>query len=238
MALPFFHAPTLTARDDRYTLDEENSKHAIQVLRMRQGDRLQLTNGTGGLFVAEIIDDHKKSCEVRITSFKQQTISFPEIVVGISLLKNTHRFEWFLEKATEIGVTEIIPLLCQRTEKQHFRLDRMRNMLVSALLQSQQTWLPKLQEPQPMEKIIRETAADIKLIAHCGEGEKQDLGRYRINTSPKSLILIGPEGDFSNPEVELALEHDFKPVSLGQTRLRTETAGMVAVTLLRNSLPI
>ncbi len=238
MALSFFYAPTLTARDVHYTLEEESSKHAIQVLRMRQGDLLQLTNGMGGLFVAEIIDSHKKRCEVRITSFNQQAIPLPEIVIGMSLLKNTHRFEWFLEKATEIGVTEIIPLLCQRTEKQHFRLDRMKNMLTTALLQSQQTWLPKLQEPQPIEKIMSETRPGFKLIAHCGEGEKQALGLFRNNNFSKTLILIGPEGDFTKTEIELALQQNFKSVSLGQTRLRTETAGMVAVSLLRNGLSV
>jgi 16S rRNA (uracil1498-N3)-methyltransferase len=238
MTLPFFYAPAITAQNDRYTLEEESSKHAIQVLRMRQGDCLQLTDGTGGLFAAEIIDDHKKRCEVRIKSFNQTSIPRPEIIIGISLLKNTHRFEWFLEKATEIGISEIIPLLCERTERQYLRVDRMKNMLISALLQSQQTWLPKLPEPQPVEKIIMETRADVKLIAHCGEGEKQFLGRAITHISSKTLILIGPEGDFSLKEIELALQQNFKPVSLGQTRLRTETAGMVAVALLRNSLPI
>jgi 16S rRNA (uracil1498-N3)-methyltransferase len=236
MALPFFYAPTVTAQDDHYTLEEESSRHAIQVLRMRLGDQLQLTNGLGGLFVAEIIDDHKKRCAVSITSFSQQPGPVPEIAVGISLLKNTHRFEWFLEKATEIGITEIIPVLCQRTEKQHFRLDRMKNILVTAILQSQQSWLPKLQEPQPIEKIIREKEAGIKLIAHCGEGDKQDLRFLPSTQSSKILILIGPEGDFSAKEIELAITQDFKPVSLGNTRLRTETAGMVAVALLRNSV--
>jgi 16S rRNA (uracil1498-N3)-methyltransferase len=149
-------------------------------------------------------------------------------------VKNAHRFEWLLEKATEIGVNEIIPLLCSRTEKQHFRHDRMNSILVSAMLQSRQTWLPLLHEPVKYASFIRSCKDETglqKFIAHCGEDDrKQPLSSYRPFS--ESVILIGPEGDFTVDEVELALKNEFLPVSLANTRLRTETAGVVAVTLL------
>lgn len=233
MALPFFYAEAINTSNNRYTLEEDTSKHVVQVLRMKPGEALQLTNGAGDLFTAEIATGHKKHCEVVITASYQQPASNRKVAIGISLLKNASRFEWFLEKATEIGVTEIFPLLCQRTEKQRFRQDRMQHILVSAMLQSQQTWLPRLHEPIQVEKLIKENTTEIKLIAHCVEGEKQSLLNYKTNTPSNSIILIGPEGDFSPKEIDLALQHQFKPVTLGETRLRTETAGMVAATILK-----
>lgn len=233
MALPFFYAAAINSSDTRYTMDEEASKHVVQVLRMREGQALQLTNGVGNLFTAEIASGHKKHCEVIITGSHFDPAPVHKITIAISLLKNTSRFEWFLEKVTEIGITEIIPLICQRTEKERFRRDRMQQILVSAMLQSQQAWLPRLHEPVQVEKIIKESTAAIKLIAHCIDGEKQSLLNYKANTLSDSIILIGPEGDFSPPEIDLAIQHHFKPVTLGETRLRTETAGMVAAVMLK-----
>jgi 16S rRNA (uracil1498-N3)-methyltransferase len=233
MALPFFYAEAINTSHTRYTLEEDTSKHVIQVLRMKPGEALQLTNGSGDLFTAEIATDHKRHCEVVVTACYHQPARSRKVAIGISLLKNTSRFEWFLEKATEIGVTDIFPLLCQRTEKQRFRQDRMQHILVSALLQSQQTWLPHLHEPIRVEKLIKENTAEIKFIAHCIEGEKQSLLTDKTASDRSNLILIGPEGDFSPQEIDLALQHQFKPVTLGETRLRTETAGIVAATLLK-----
>jgi 16S rRNA (uracil1498-N3)-methyltransferase len=153
-----------------------------------------------------------------------------EICIGISLLKNTGRFEWFLEKATEIGVTEIIPLLCERTEKQHFRYERMRQIVISAMMQSKQTWLPSLQEPAPVAKVFNASTYDIKYIAHCEDELKSPLADFR--KPRKAQILIGPEGDFTSDEISAAREKGYVPVSLGETRLRTETAGVVAAVLL------
>jgi 16S rRNA (uracil1498-N3)-methyltransferase len=233
MALPFFYAAEINKFTTRYTLDEETSKHVVQVLRMKEGEALQLTNGAGDLFTAEIVTDHKKHCEVIIKGSSFTPAPVRKITIAISLLKNASRFEWFLEKATEIGVTEIMPLLCQRTEKERFRQDRMQQILVSAMLQSQQSWLPKLHEPVQLEKAIKESGAAIKLIAHCIDGEKQSLHNYKTNSLLDSIILIGPEGDFTPTEINLALQHQFKPVTLGETRLRTETAGMVAAAILK-----
>jgi 16S rRNA (uracil1498-N3)-methyltransferase len=230
MAPPFFYAETISAANSRYTLDEENSKHVVQVLRMRTGQPLLLTNGAGGLFEAQIIHDHKKHCEVLITSFSQAPPPTQTTTIAISLLKNAARFEWFLEKATEMGITEIIPLLCQHTEKQRFRIDRMKNIMISALLQSRQSWLPVLHEPQPVEKIIRSSTNAVKWIAHCAEGKKERVAGHLFSDS---LLLIGPEGDFSAAEIELALQHQFSAVTLGVTRLRTETAGVAGAVLMK-----
>jgi 16S rRNA (uracil1498-N3)-methyltransferase len=230
MGLPFFFQENIAVERAACTLNETSSRHIVQVLRMEVGEQLLLTNGKGFLAIATIEQAHKKHCEVRLTNFQQQQPVLPKTTIGISLLKNTSRFEWFLEKATELGITEIIPLLCQHTEKQHFRMDRMKNILVSALLQSEQSWLPVLQEPQPVERIIRSSTNDCKWIGHCVEGEKEHLVAHSFSDG---LLLIGPEGDFSKEEINLALEYQFMPVTLGTTRLRTETAGVAGAVLMR-----
>ncbi len=226
--LPFFYVPDLAS--DSITLDEDTSKHIIQVLRKEKGQQVMLTDGKGKRARAEITDDHRKRCGVTILEAAIESRPAPAISIAISLVKNTTRFEWFLEKATEIGVTSIIPLLCQRTEKQKFRHDRLHGILVSAMIQSQQTWLPRLEEPQEFKKVL-ELPADHRFIAHCEEDQKETLASQEVNGS--SLLLIGPEGDFTPAEIDAALSTGFKPVSLGNTRLRTETAGIVASVLLR-----
>jgi len=233
MALPFFYKEDIVSNTDNITLDEDTSKHVIQVLRMQIGEPLNLTDGKGNLFAAEIVDDHKKRCAVKIISTTQQLPSATKRSIAISLVKNSSRFEWFLEKATEIGVNEIFPLICERTEKQHFRFERMKGILISAMLQSQQCWLPVLSEPVKYSKFITNEYAGQKFIAHCkDENNKKPLAEKLINNSTDKLILIGPEGDFTPDEIGYALKAGFIPVTLGETRLRTETAGVVAVTLL------
>lgn len=199
---------------------------------MKASEPLHLTNGKGNLVTAEIVNNHKKHCEVIIKTASMVPTSERQVTIAISLLKNASRFEWFLEKATEIGVTSIIPLLCERTERQHFRKDRMEGLLISAMLQSRQCWLPDLKEPVKFDNYINEPLEDSNLfIAHCEEDDKRPLHSY-IRTSTHSYILIGPEGDFAKREIEEALRCNFLPVSLGRTRLRSETAGVVAATFL------
>lgn len=232
MALPFFYISDYTG-EEQLMLDEDTSRHVVQVLRMKQGDKLNLTDGKGNLLTCEITEAHKKECAVGVKEIKNQKPSPQNISIAISLLKNPSRFEWFLEKATEIGVNEIIPLICERTEKEKFRYDRMKGICISAMLQSQQCWLPVLHEPQPFnEQTIKEFNQQQKFIAHCEDETKAQLTNQLINQS--SLILIGPEGDFTAKEIELALQNGFQPVALGETRLRTETAGVVAAALLAN----
>ncbi len=230
MALPFFYIAAYN-NESHLILQEETSKHIVQVLRMGVGEQLNLTDGKGNLLTCEITDAHKKHCGVLITKVVYQEKTKAKVSIAISLLKNADRFEWFLEKATEIGVSEITPLLCERTEKEKFRYDRMLGICVSAMLQSQQCWLPLLHEPLAYKKVIEQAIADVKLIAHCEEVIKQNIYQS-INKSVSQLIFIGPEGDFTSTEIELAVQHDFIPVSLGVTRLRTETAGVVATTIL------
>jgi 16S rRNA (uracil1498-N3)-methyltransferase len=236
VALPFFYINEYDASQKQIVLDEDTSKHIAQVLRMNKGERLNLTDGKGSLLNAEITEDHKKHCRVKIEETRYKVQDTRRITIAISLLKNSNRFEWFLEKATEIGVHAIIPLICKRTEKQKLREDRMQNILISAMLQSQQCWLPVLHKPIDYELIFRQEEiihASQKFIAHCIEEEKRNLADLVNETLSSQIILIGPEGDFTNQEVQLAIQNHFDAVSLGDTRLRAETAGVVAATILK-----
>ncbi len=236
MALPFFYIDEYVPSTKEIALDEDTSRHVIQVLRMKQGELLNLTDGKGNLLTTAIIDDHKKHCVAKVQETKYKEQAARKISIAISLLKNANRFEWFLEKATEIGVNEIIPLVCHRTEKEKFRHDRLKSILVSAMLQSQQCWLPVLHEPIAFELLFRQEEvanASQKFIAHCIENEKRNLADLVNDTLPSQIILIGPEGDFTEQEIEMAMAHHFDAVALGETRLRAETAGMVAATILK-----
>lgn len=233
MALPFFYISNYDASQKLIVLNEENSRHVVQVLRMKRGETLNLTDGKGVLLTGSVLDDHKKRCVVEIMDSKYNVYNTRKISIAISLLKNANRFEWFLEKATEIGVSEMIPLICERTEKEKFRYDRMQGICTSAMLQSQQTWLPVLRDPVPFgDLVMQQLDAYQKFIAHCEKDNQQLLTHQQIHGSSNKLICIGPEGDFTNQEIKLALEKGFIPVSLGETRLRTETAGVVAAALL------
>ncbi len=233
MTLPYFYEPSIQVFNQTFTLSEETSKHCVQVLRMREQEALKLTDGKGNAFTATITDADKKHTVVTITESTFEPSPQKKLCVGISLLKNASRFEWFLEKATEIGVTEIYPLLCKRTERQHFRHDRLNGILIAAMLQSQQVWLPTLHEPLKYADALNQMNHSSQLIAHCEEGEKKHI--KELSLSGDMCMLIGPEGDFSTEEITLAQQKNFIPVTLGNTRLRTETAAIVAVTLLINN---
>lgn len=227
MALPYFFQENLP-ESGSFTLDEAASKHIIQVLRMTLGEQLQLTDGKGTLVTAEITDDHRKKCVVNVTRRERTERPSPRHTIAMALLKNAGRYEWFLEKATEMGIATIIPLLTTRTEKQHFRSERMRGILIAAMLQSQKTWLPELQDPLAFGKAIHHVSGK-KLIAHCEPAEKTAL--KVIPTDEDCTLFIGPEGDFTPEEIQLALDAGFQAVSLGPYRLRTETAGIYAAAL-------
>lgn len=237
MALPFFYISDHDSSGKEIVLDEDTSRHIVQVLRMKRGELLSLTDGKGNLFTTSIVDDHKKHCSVKVEDLQYQRPAARMVSIAISLLKNANRFEWFLEKATEIGVNEIVPLVCERTEKEKFRHDRMQNILVSAMLQSQQCWLPVLHEPIAYELLFRkQEVANMsqKFIAHCIEEKKRNLADLVNESLPSQIILIGPEGDFTPAEIGLAISHHFDAVALGETRLRAETAGVVAAAMLKN----
>ena len=236
MNLPLFFSVQAISASNTLVLDEDTSKHVAQVLRMREGELLQLTDGKGNRVTAQITEAHKKHSNVKIIQADFIPAPARKTAIAISLLKNANRFEWFLEKATELGIQTIVPLICEHTERQHFRIDRMQSVLVSAMLQSQQSWLPELRDPIAFEKwIVGDNAEGSfqKFIAHCADdGSKQNF-REQVDHSMNGVILIGPEGDFSAGEISLALKHGFIPVSLGDTRLRAETAGMAAATILQ-----
>ncbi len=236
MALPFFYISEYNKGQKSLILDEDTSRHVVQVLRMKENEKLNLTDGKGNLLTCEITEANKKHCIAGVADSRFMPHASRKISIAISLLKNANRFEWFLEKATEIGVSEIIPLVCERTEKEKFRYDRMQQICISAMLQSQQCWLPILHEPKQFENLKTWKCVDgLNLIAHCVDEEKKEVGDFQISKFSHSLVCIGPEGDFTTREIELALQNSFTPVSLGNTRLRTETAGVVAVTLLQMS---
>lgn len=228
MALPFFYSAECSS-SDLITLDADTSRHVGQVLRMKPGDRLQLTDGRGHLVTASVINPDKHGCSVSVLNRETITPAGKRITIGVSLLKQMARFEWFLEKATELGVNDIIPIKCARTEKQQFRLERLNNILISAMIQSRQAWLPVLHEPVVFKDTIRSSQQQNKFIAHCMEGSK---GSLRSLQEGDAIILIGPEGDFTEEEVGSAIASGFQPVSLGTNRLRTETAAMAATVLL------
>ncbi len=234
MSLPFFYIETLEPSASAFIFNEENSRHIIQVLRMKAGEELKITDGKGNLILAAITDPNKKKCAVKKLTASFQPAPDKRNAIAVSLIKNANRFEWFLEKATEIGVSAIIPLLCARTEKQYFRYERMNGILISAMLQSQQCWLPVLHEPRQLEEILMKPMDyDRKFIAHCLDVENKKYILQFAEKSSKQILLIGPEGDFTPDEIDLAVSHGFVPVSLGETRLRTETAAVVAAVLLQ-----
>ena len=235
MQLPFFYEEIIS-EGAHIILSEESSRHIVQVLRMKEGDKIQITNGKGSLLTAIITLAHKKKAEVSIENKEFYPEKLPKSTIAVSLVKNTSRFEWFLEKATEIGIGEIVPLLCKRTEKNHLREERMKTILISALIQSRQVWLPELKAPVKYSVFIKNSACySNKYIAHCLEDQKKSLTEYSNNSSGSKIILIGPEGDFTSEEIEEAISEKFIPVTLGENRLRTETAAIVAAVLLNIS---
>jgi 16S rRNA (uracil1498-N3)-methyltransferase len=231
MELPFFYLADIPADAAELILPEETSKHIVSVLRMQEGEELRVTNGLGTIVRAGIQKAHKKNCVLHAVEMMQVADSRKPVTLAISLLKNPGRFEWMLEKVTELGIKSVIPLLSQRTERQHFRADRMKSIMVSAMLQSQQSWLTEITEPISFAEVIKKGGYEHKFIAHCLPEQRTSLrqGSYQ---SSSAIILIGPEGDFTPVEISAALGQGYRPVMLGDTRLRTETAGVVAATLL------
>lgn len=231
MELPVFFAKGIGAEDTHFRLDANASRHCIVVLRRKAGDKIILADGRGGKFQATIMDDHWKKTAVSVDSVEQVPPVGPRLEIAIGFTKNASRMEWFLEKATEIGISGIYPLLSRRSEKEKFRPDRFENILSSAMLQSGQYYLPQLHQPLSFEQLVRENKTTQRFIAHCIRDEKNFL-QEEAKPGKDTLILVGPEGDFTPEEISLALHYGYRPVSLGPNRLRTETAGVVACVLM------
>jgi 16S rRNA (uracil1498-N3)-methyltransferase len=224
--MQLFYAPDLSG--DHYTLSEQESKHCIRVLRMQTGDSIHLTDGKGNMFQGELISDDPRRCEVRINEVKAEYGKRRcKTYVAIAPTKNINRFEWFLEKATEIGVDVITPMISQRSERKVVKTERLNKVITAALKQSVKAYHPVLEEATPYNEFIQKKFDGDKFIAYVEEGDHPPLQNL-YSPGNDVLIMIGPEGDFSPEEVKQAIDQGFKTVSLGGSRLRTETAGVVA----------
>lgn len=222
-----FYAPDITT--PLYTLDEVESGHCVRVLRLREGDRLHITDGRGTLYEAEVVEPHHKHCSVRIVAEHDQWQRRPYgLTVAVAPTKNIDRTEWFVEKATECGIDRIIPILCDHSERKVVKTERLEKIAASAMKQSLKAYLPQVDELTPLREVLSMPFEGVKLIAHCeDEGEKVFIGS-ELRAGENVLVLIGPEGDFSPEEIALARKSGFKEVSLGESRLRTETAALAA----------
>jgi 16S rRNA (uracil1498-N3)-methyltransferase len=226
--MQLFYTPDIEPSHPQYFLSEEESKHAIRVLRLEAGDKVQLIDGRGGFYDAQIQDAHPKRTILNITSV---TPNFNKrnhyLHIAVAPTKNIERLEWFLEKATEIGIDEISLIITQRSERKEVKVDRLNKIITAAIKQSLKAYHPVLNDAVKLNQLLTQPFDGQKFIAHCEAGEKFDL-RKEITANGRYLVLIGPEGDFSPAEIELALESDFKPITLGEARLRTETAALEA----------
>ena len=225
--MQLFYNPTINKDQTSFVFDKEESKHIVKVLRKKENDILHVTNGLGFLFVTEITIASDNKCTVKIVSYEQQEAPKYHLHVVVAPTKMNERYEWFLEKATEIGIQEITPIICEHSERKIIKTDRFQKILESAMKQSLHYYLPKLNEPIAFKDFVKTPKSGQLFIAHCEETSKKSL-KSELKTTEDVTILIGPEGDFSVKEIQLAIDNNFIPVSLGSTRLRTETAALVA----------
>ena len=225
-----FYTPNIS--DQFYQLNEIESKHCVRVLRLKEEDIIHLIDGKGTLYKAKIIDAHPKRCTVECV---ESTSEFGklnyQLHIALAPTKNIDRTEWYLEKCTEIGISEFTPLLCKHSERKVVKHDRLFKVITSAVKQSLKAYHPTLNELTKFSDLVKADFDGEKYIAHCNEGEKTHL-KNLYKAKQNALILIGPEGDFSIDEVQLAKENGFKEISLGESRLRTETAGVVACNIV------
>lgn len=225
--MQLFYNPTINEDTTTFSFDKEESRHIIKVLRKKDSDILHVTNGLGLLFKTEITLASDNKCTVQILSSEKIATPKYKLHLAVAPTKMNDRYELFLEKATEIGIHEITPIICDRSERKVINMERFEKIILSAMKQCNQMYLPKLNAAITLKEFLKTERIGTSLIAHCEETNKKTLKSVlKIHTD--YTILIGPEGDFSNKEIDLALENDFIPVSLGETRLRTETAAIVA----------
>ena len=225
--MQLFYNHDIKQGDITFFFDKEESKHIVKVLRKKESDTIFITNGLGFLFESKIILASEKKCEVKITkeTFQEPDKFYTHIVVAPT--KMNDRLEWFLEKATEIGIHEITPIICDHSERKVYKIDRAEKIIQAAMKQSLHYYIPKINEPISFSQFVKSNSDGQKFIAHCEETDKKSF-KNEVKKDEKIIILIGPEGDFSTKEINLAIENHFIPVTLGNTRLRTETAALVA----------
>ncbi|MDR0953856.1 MAG: 16S rRNA (uracil(1498)-N(3))-methyltransferase [Rikenellaceae bacterium] len=225
--MPLFYTPDIDGPS--YTLSEEESRHCVRVLRLEAGAVIDLTDGRGTLYTGRIVSASPKGCRVEVTERVTDYGKRPYVLMmAVAPTKNNERLEWFLEKSTEIGIDRIVPLLCDRSERRVYKTERGNKVIESAMKQSLSAYHPQLDEITPFVEVVRQPFEGDKFIAHCAESAEKILLRDGVRRGVHALILIGPEGDFSPEEIQLAREHGFREVSLGSSRLRTETAALVA----------
>lgn len=229
--MQLFYNPSLDNSYKQFFFTPEESKHIVRVLRKKEGDTLHITNGKGYLFDAEILVADQKKCKAQIVDSKKSVPKRYKLHLAVAPTKMNDRYEWFLEKATEIGVDEITPILCEHAERKSIKQERMDRVLQSAMKQSLRTSLPQLHPMISLKEFLDKENTGLKFIAHCADSEKMELKR-RAAADKDITILIGPEGDFSHAEIDLAKDHGYVPISLGKNRLRTETAAIVACTTI------
>jgi 16S rRNA (uracil1498-N3)-methyltransferase len=227
-----FYCPDIAAGEA--TLSAEESAHCIRVLRLGQGDKVQVIDGKGGFFMAEIAVPEAKKCRLQILEpIEHGKAHHYKTGIAIAPTKNMDRFEWFIEKSVEIGIDIIIPLLCHRSERRVLKTDRLQKLIISTMKQAIIPYQPVLHELTEFKSFVQKqgACAGNRFVAHCEDTGKRNLQDV-CNAGMDAMVLIGPEGDFSPDEISLAIRHGFIPVSLGQNRLRTETAGVVACTIV------
>lgn len=231
--MQLFYTPDITS--NIYSLQEEEVRHCLKVLRLQKGDVIHLTDGKGTLYKAQISHIDKNSCNVEVIESQEEYGKRNHYLhIAIAPTKNSDRLEWFLEKATEIGIDEITPIICERSVKEKLRTDRLHKIVTSAVKQSLKTYHPQLNDAVFSKDFIKKEFDGTKMIAYCNDENVKYLSQVYKPTQ-KALVLIGPEGDFTTSEIELALQNKFIPIGLGKSRLRTETAAMYACTVI-NSL--
>lgn len=227
--MQLFYNSNISVNDEQFIFDKEESRHIIRVLRKKQGDILHITNGKGFLFSAEIIIANDKKCVALITKTEEKPKPWSyKLHVAIAPTKNNDRLEWFLEKATEIGIDEITPIICANSERRVVKQERLEKIIQSAMKQSLKFRLPKLNTPVKYSTFINQDLGSNVFIAHCEPLSKKKLKEV-IKPNSEITILIGPEGDFSSKEIQQAIANNFVSITLGESRLRTETAGVAAV---------
>lgn len=226
--MQLFYQPDISINDQQVIFPKEESRHIVKVLRKKQGDILNVTNGSGSLFKTEIILITAQQCIAKILEVETENKPDYYLHLAVAPTKMNDRYEWFLEKSTEIGIQEITPVICDHSERKFVKTNRFERVLQSAMKQSLHFSIPKLNEPLNVSAFIQSDITGGKYIAHCEEGKERISLKSLIKPEARSTILIGPEGDFSPAEIELAINNGWIPVSLGKSRLRTETAAIVA----------
>ncbi len=218
--------------NDLITLDENDSKHAIKVLRMHEGDQLMVVDGKGTMYKCEIIQAHPKKCLLSIQNKNFTENPYSNINIAIAPTKNINRFEWFLEKATEIGVGKVYPIVTANSERKEIKTDRLEKVVVAAMKQSLKSYLPSIEPICSFNDFLKQNLKGNLLMAHCNDNFDQSIILEKIDPKQSTIILIGPEGDFNENEINKAIDKGYLSVTLGNARLRTETAAIVATTLI------